>query len=272
IAGSPASEGLWAKQIGWTKGPPVMLSSSYRISPIKAFHAVWMRTSTIDVGLYLGTKGPGPSPFNRGPEMVPLAGRSRLLATFNAAFYSRDGAAGFYTHGTLYEPMVRGLATFIERVNGTVDIIPWVGGPHPGQEIVTARQNLTLLTAGGRPTPRALDQSHWRYWGETVHVVPAVWRSALCVDESGNLRYGAGPDLTAAGLALAMAHIGCLRSMELDINADWPIFVSYRAQGGRIPTMVIPNPNQWANRHLTYSLRDFFAIYVRSGKNVSIPW
>ena len=69
-----------------------------------------------------------------------------------------------------------------------------------------------------------------------------------------------------------MAHIGCLRTMELDINADWPIFVSYHAQGGRIPTMVVPNPNQWASRHITYSLRDFFAIYVRSDRNVSIPW
>ncbi len=204
--------------------------------------------------------------------MVPLIGRSRLLATFNAAFYEKDGAAGFYTNRTLYEPMVRGLATFIERADRTVDIIPWTGGPHPGADIVTARQNLTLLTAGGRPTSRALDMNGWGYWGGTVHGVPAVWRSALCVDEAGNLRYGAGQDLTAAGLAVAMAHIGCLRTMELDINADWPIFVSYRAQGGRIPTMVVPNPNQWANRHLTYSLRDFFAIYVRSGRNVSIPW
>ena len=46
----------------------------------------------------------------RGPEQVPAGNRSRLLATFNSGFYEKDAAAGFYTNGLLYHPMIRGLA------------------------------------------------------------------------------------------------------------------------------------------------------------------
>ncbi len=260
----------WQRLDAWS---PVASVYSTSFTPtgqpgVRAY-ATWMRSSTTDLALYPGYEGPGATTLPRGPEMVPLSGRGRLLATFNSGFYESDQAAGFYTNRTLYFPMVRGLATVVRYTSGRVNVISWAGGPRPGANILMARQNLPLLVANSRPTALSANNAAW---GLTLHGVPDVWRTALGVDASGNLIYAAAPAQTSSTLAAIMVQLRCVRAMELDINPEWPIFVAYGARGAAGPSLIVPNPNQIPGRFLYPSTKDFFALFVRQRVGAPQPW
>jgi hypothetical protein len=201
--------------------------------------------------------------------MVPVTARPTLLATFNSGFYEKDAAGGFYVNNTLYFPMVNGLATVVEYTNGTVDIVNWAGGPSPGLNIVMARQNLALLVDNHAPTAVSTVPSQW---GITLHGVPAVWRTGLGIDDMGNLLYVAAPNQTAASLAQILVKLGVVRGMQLDINPEWPIFVTYGGPGAAAPSLFVPNPNQIPSRFLYSSTKDFFAVFERQATVTSQPW
>ena len=228
-----------------------------------------MHSATTDLALYPGYEGPGVTPLSRGPEMVPLNARTRLLATFNSGFYQADHAAGFYVNHTLYFAMVRGLATVVRYSDGTVDVMAWRGGPRPGPNVVMARQNLPLLVDRGRVNPLASNNAAW---GLTLHGVAAVWRTALGIDAKGDLTYVAAPAQTSWSLAHILLEMHCVRAMELDINPEWPIFVSYAHPGAQGPSLFVPNPNQIPDRFLYSSTKDFFALYATTRPGEPQPW
>jgi hypothetical protein len=132
-----------------------------------------------------------------------------------------------------------------------------------------ARQNLWLMVDGGAPTS-SLEVSF--KWGVTLHGVPAVWRTALGIDARGNLIYVAAPEQTAPSLAQILVDVGAVRGMQLDINPEWPIFVTYAGAGAAGPALFVPNPNQIPERFLYSSTKDFFAVYRRSAAAVGPPW
>jgi hypothetical protein len=261
----------WSNPEPWTGAPPAVLVTSLITDPQGDVATIaWFRSHRTQLALYPGTGNPGPTAASRGPEEVPLTARRNLVATFNSGFYEKDGAAGFYVHGTLYHPMLSGLATVVAYASGKIDIIRWTGGRRPGPGIVMARQNLPLLVSGGNVSPHADILSDW---GITWHGGLAVWRSAIGVDRNGNLIYAAGPAQTVSSIARVMVHAGAVRAMQLDINPEWPILVTFgRPDAGR-PTLATPNPNQIPTRFLYPSLKDFFAIYLRTTPGVQPqPW
>jgi hypothetical protein len=262
----------WSVRDTWAGHGPVVALLNLHLQGQAAgviAYAGWIRTAATDLGLYLGYEGPGVTNLSRGPEAVPSTGISRLLATFNSGFYEKDGAAGFYTNHTLYFPMLKGLATLVRYTNGTVGITQWAGGPTPGPTVLMARQNLPLLVNNSAPT--ALTANNYA-WGLTLHGAPAVWRSALGIDKNGNLIYAAASDQTAASMARIMVTLHCVRAMELDINPEWPIFVTYAGPGAAKPTLDVPNPNQVADRFLYTSTKDFFAVFLSRSPGEAQPW
>ena len=262
----------WRHLDTWYHAAPSILTTSFAPNPAVpsvVAYAAWIRTSTSDLSLYLGYKGPDASYPNRGPEMVPPSARPRLLATFNSGFYEADGAAGFYVHHTLYHPMIVGLATVVRYTNGRVDVTRWTGGPRPGPTIQMARQNLPLLVNAGRPTPLSANNA---LWGLTLGGVPAVWRSALGIDAKGNLMYVAAPAQTSSSLAAILVQLHVVRAMELDINPEWPIFVAYGGPGAAGASLDVPNPNQVASRFLYTSTKDFFAVFATRRPGEAQPW
>lgn len=232
-------------------------------------YVAWINSSATDIALYPGYKGPGPSTLPRGPQMVPVAARSRLLATFNSGFYESDAEAGFFTNNTLYFPMVKGAATLIRYKDGSVDIKAWDGGKNPGANVLMARQNLPLLVDNSLPTS---DSSNNALWGLTLHGAPAVWRTALGIDTNGNLLYVAASEQTAHSLALIMSKLKVVRAMELDINPAWPIFVTYANRGASGPSLFVPNSNQVSTRFLYSSTKDFFAVFMSKRAGEPQPW
>jgi len=261
----------WKLKDPWSKGNS-LYTTSFLLGPGQpgvTAYAAWIRTSTSDLALYPGYEGPGPTSLSRGPEEVPLSARVRLLATFNAGFYETDARAGFYVHHTLYYPMLAGLATVVRYRNGRVDVITWHGGARPPANVLMARQNLSLLVAKARPTRASALNAQW---GVTLHGVPAVWRTALGIDAQGNLIYAAAPNQTSASLASLMVTLHAVRAMELDINPEWPIFVTYGSAGALGATLFVPNPNQIPNRFLYPSTKDFFAVFASQRPGETQPW
>jgi Phosphodiester glycosidase len=274
VSPAQAGEGQWVTQDPWSPAPPSVMTTNFRPEPAQpsiVAYAAWMRSSSTQLALYPGYKGPGPTAagVDRGQEMVPVAARAGLLATFNSGFYEADASGGFYAHGTLFFPMVNGLATVVSYTNGTVDIINWTAGTTPAPDVVMARQNLPMLVDGGTATAATNVPSEW---GITLGGVPAVWRTGLGIDAKGNLIYVAAPAQTAASLAQILIQLGSVRAMQLDINPEWPIFVTYGGPGAASPTLFVPNPNQISNRFLYSSTKDFFALYQRVPGMVQQPW
>lgn len=261
----------WSNPEPWTGAPPAVLITRLATDTQgDAATVAWFRSSRTQLALYPGTGNPGPTTANRGPEEVPAAARGHVVATFNSGFYEKDAPAGFYTHGTLYHPMLPGLATVVAYSDGTVDIVRWSGGARPGSGIVMARQNLGLLVNDARISPVADILSDW---GITWKGGYAVWRSAIGVDRNGNLLYAAGPAQTVSSLARVMVDAGAVRAMQLDINPEWPILVTFGRPGAGRPVLVTPNPNQIPSRFLYPSLKDFFAVYLRTTPGVTAqPW
>lgn len=263
----------WRARDTWSGSTPSIYTTTFlpNASPAGVVgYAAWIRTSTTDLALYLGYEGPGPAAgLPRGPEQVPPTVNSRLLATFNSGFYSKDGPAGFYVHHTLYYPMVHGLATVVRYTNGTVNIVPWSSGARPGPNVLMARQNLPLLVNGGVPTPLSRNNAAW---GVTLGLVPDVWRSALGIDKNGNLFYAAAPSQTSATLAALMVQLHAVRAMQLDINPAWPIFVSYNGPHAQGPVLDVANPNQISTRFLSVSQKDFFVVYKSLRLGEDQPW
>ena len=262
----------WRRLDTWYRAPASILTTSFAPNaavPSILAYAVWIRSASTDLSLYLGYKGPDPSYPNRGPEMVPPSVRVRLLATFNSGFYEADGAAGFYVNHTLYHPMVDGLATVVRYTNGKVDVIRWASGARPGPTVQMARQNRPLLVNAGRATPLSSNNA---LWGLTLGGVAAVWRTALGIDAKGNLIYVAAPEQTSSSLAAILVQLHVVRAMELDINPEWPIFVTYGGSGARGASLDVPNPNQVPNRFLYPSTKDFFAVYITHRPGEAQPW
>ena len=272
ISPAEAGEGTWVAQDAWSGSPPSIMTTSFRpdaADPSTVAYATWIRTASTQLALYPGYEGPGSTTLDRGPEMVPVAARQTLLATFNSGFYEKDSAAGFYVNNTLYFPMVNGLATVVEYTNGSVDLVDWLGGPSPGPNVVMARQNLPLLVDNHAATAQSAVGGDW---GVTLGGVPAVWRTGLGIDDKGNLMYVAAPNQTAATLAQILVKLGAVRAMQLDINPEWPIFVTYGGPGAASPALFVPNPNQIPNRFLYSSTKDFFAVYQRPPLATPLPW
>jgi len=267
-----AGEGQWTPMDSWSSGPPSVMTTTFRPDPANSSvvaYASWIRTATTQLALFLGYQGPGATSLDRGPEQVPSAGRDKLLATFNSGFYEADSAEGFYTNATTYFPLVKGHATLVRYVDGSVDVVDWQGGSTPGPNVVMARQNLALLVNDGQATPEAANNGAY---GITLGGVPAVWRTGIGIDAHGDLIYATAASQTSQSLAQIFLHLGCVRAMQLDINPAWPIFVTYGGPNAADPALFVPNSQQVPWRFLSSSTKDFFAVYLKTPGAIAQPW
>jgi hypothetical protein len=258
-------EGTWRATGQLVHGIPPVLVTTYRPDPAYprvVAYVAWIDHARTQLALYPGRyEPPGASP--RGPMEVPPDQRRRLLATFNSGFTYGDGHGGFGVDGQTVQPLRPGDGTVVAYRNGRVDVVAWQGGSQLPPWLVLARQNLPLLVDGGRPSPTLTDPN--AFWGYTLGNAVRVWRSGIGIDRHGNLIYAAADLQTAASLADIFVHLGAVRAMELDINPEWPSFITYGSSGGLDAVKLVPNDQQSTQRYLVPDDRDFFAVYRRSG-------
>jgi hypothetical protein len=196
-------------------------------------------------------------------------GTNHLLATFNSGFTHGDGHGGFSIGNHTYARLSSGLGTLVAYENGRVDVTAWHGAPNPGTGVVFARQNLPLIVDHRRPNPNLNDGPQW---GATLGNAIRVWRSGVGIDRHGNVIYAAANDQTVRTLAAILIHVGAVRAIELDINAEWPTFITYAHKSGLLPGKLVPNGQQPGNRYLVPDDRDFFAVYSRTKGSVAVPF
>lgn len=261
-------EGVWhATFVPGGSDSPVLITS-YRPEPAYpqlVAGVAWINQDTTSIQLYPGRAEPAVAMPSRGPMEVPPSRRGKLVAAFNSAFKLADSGGGFAYDGHTYAPLRDGLATIAGLRDGKVNIFDWHSGPVAGPNVAYARQNLPLIVDHSRPNPNLSDGPQW---GATLGNAVQVWRSAAGIDSHGNLIYAAADYQTVSSLAQIMIHAGAVRAMELDINAYWPSFITYRFPGARDPANLLPDMQRSPYRYLTPDDRDFFAVYIRRAPGV----
>ena len=267
-------EGVWRPIRPSVNGGPPVLVTTFRTEleyPQIVAYVAWFDPTRTEIAYYPGRYEP-PHAAVRGPMMVPHDQRWRLLATFNGGFTYEDGENGSSDNGRKNEPLKDGNATLIGYRDGRVAIVKWSGGPSAGPDVAWARQSLAPIVWNGRLNPLLDENPNSPQWGFTLGGVTRVWRTGVGIDRRGNLIYVAADDQTVITVAKILQHVGAVRAMEFDINADWHTLITYGHRHGLVPTMVGPNPNQSPTRYLVPDDRDFFAVYRRLPGPVTIPF
>ena len=217
------------------------------------------------VGLHLhsGTTDAGTLGWRYGPS-VGGAELGRLAAAFNGGFKLSTDSGGFEAYGRVGAPLRDGVGSIVTYSDGTTDIGSWHQGvPAPGKQVVSVRQNLSLLIDHGAA---ALSAGCDSCWGATVGGVSSTARSALGITPDGHLIWAAGAQLTVSQLADALRGAHVVRAVELDINHDWVAGYLYGHRGGKGPPAPVPALSAQhgiSGEYLAPWSRDFFTIVAR---------
>ena len=267
-------EGVWHRTGPTVDGHPPVLVTTYRPSteyPSIVAYVLWVDHTRTDLAYYPGRYEP-PNAVDRGPMMVPVDQRHRLLATFNGAFTHVDTNNGSAVNGHTNEPLIDGNATLVGYRNGTVNIVKWTGGPTAPADVAWARQSLTPILWDGKLNPELNTDPNSIQWGYTLGGVTFTPRTGVGIDAHGNLMFVVASEATVISLAQILQHIGAVRGMEFDINPEWHTLIAYSHKNGLGPTMVEPQPQQSPDRYLTPDDRDFMAVFSKVPGPVTVPF
>ena len=267
-------EGVWRRTGPLVNGGPPVLVTSYRPStvyPSIVAYVLWIDHTRTDLAYYPGRYEP-PDAVARGPMMVPVDQRNRLLATFNGGFTHVDTNNGSAVNGHTNEPLIDGNATLVGYRDGSVNIVKWSGGPDAPADVAWARQSLTPILWDGKLNPELNTDPNSVQWGYTLGGVTFTPRTAVGVDAHGNVMFVVASEATVISLAQILQHIGAVRGMEYDINPEWHTLITYSHSHGLGPTMVEPQNQQSPDRYLTPDDRDFMAVYTKVPGPVTVPF
>jgi hypothetical protein len=125
------------------------------------------------------------------------------------------------------------------------------------------RQNLPLLVDHGSAASTVDCVS---CWGATLGGVSDPARSALGINNLGQLVWAGGEHLTVSDLASALVGAHVMRAVELDINPEWVASYLYGHRGGHgplAPVPVMPGQQGIPGQFLVPWSRDFFTIEAK---------
>ncbi len=224
---------------------------------------VWMNGSLVKLVQHPGYKDPGHLSLWSQPDTISIAERAGLLATFNSGFKMKDAHGAFYANGNMVGKLNPGAASLIIYKDGHTDVGMWGNQVILTPDVLSVRQNLTLLINHGAITVNSSTRL-WP-WASTMSNNSYIWRSGIGVTASGDLVYVIGDALSLHSLASILLRAGAVRAMELDINSGWVSYMWY----GPGPTATTPVPHKLLPFHVplsgyfTQTSRDFFAVYSR---------
>ncbi len=267
-------EGVWRHTGPLVDGGPPVLVTTYRPSteyPSTVAYVLWIDHSRTDLAYYPGRYEP-PSAVDRGPMMVPVDQRHRLLATFNGGFTHVDTNNGSAVNGHTNEPLIEGNATLVGYRDGRVNVVKWTGGPNAPADVAWARQSLTPILWDGKLNPELNTDPNSIQWGYTLGGVTFTPRTAVGIDSHGNVMFVVASEATVISLAQILQHIGAVRGMEFDINPAWHTMITYSHKDGLGPTMIEPQPQESPDRYLTPDDRDFMAVFSKVPGPVTVPF
>jgi len=258
------------------KGIPAIYETDVRVDPVHTSYVAglaWMDPKLLSAQLYSGSFIPGGGPYKYSAPITSDASKS-LVAAFNAGFRIQDSQAGYYTDGKYVAPLRKGAASVVILKDGLMEVGEWGRDFNMGTSVASVRQNLDLIVDKGKVV-KGLDASNSAKWGTVIGNSIFVWRSGIGETADGALVYVGGPSLTVRTLAIILQHAGCIRAMELDINADWVQYSTYSAPYGQPVTgangtKLLPSMIESPARYFaTWMNRDFFTMSLRSSPSTS---
>jgi hypothetical protein len=253
-------EGVWQPVGSPVDGIPALYAT--RVRPDSVHTSVLASMLWIDTKLthamlvpgYIEPCGPAPS-----QGALPRQYWPSVLANFNGGFRLQDSQGGYYYHGHLVAPLVRGRASAVIYVDGSIKIGAWGRDLVMTPEVSVVLQNLDLVIDGGKSqvTSGASFQ-----WGATTHGESYAWRSALGERADGSLVYIGSPGLSAQTMAATLVKAGVVRAMVLDMNNWWVagFYFTHRADGSPVCAKLDPNIQEGCIRFLNRYKRDSFQI------------
>jgi len=267
-SGSVAGEGVWHPVETDAAGVPIVEWAGLRPDArhtSELAYVAWMSQKALSFQLHPGSQQPGGS-FPT-PDDIPAGARTNLIATWNGGFKvtPNDSLSGYYEDGTTVRALVDGKASEVFYKDGSLKIGSWGRDLKMTPQVVSVRQNLSLLVDNGHAMS-AGNSGSGSQWGLTVNNAFFVPRSGVGITAKGDIVYVGGAALSVNTLAQLLKQAGAVNAMELDINADWTSYMYYTITSGNAAD---PTPNKlWdfmqpADRYYQPSSRDFVAVYKR---------
>ena len=266
-----AGEGQWHPAGRLVHGVPAVYEAFLRPDALHTSLVVgvaWMDTKLLKATLYSGSLIPGGGPYRYTAPIQPGPARS-VVAAFNAGFLMSNSNGGYYTQGKTIVPLRSGGASVVIYRGGSVALGAWGRDVHMTPNVVSVRQNLTLLVDGGKPVA-GLNANDTTQWGATLGNQVYVWRSGLGITKNGALVYVGGPGLNITTLAQLLVRAGAVRAMELDINTDWVNYATFApkapngpaspANGKDLLSYMSGDPSRY---FASWWARDFFTMSAR---------
>ena len=233
---------------------------------------VWLDPRLLSFTLYSGSLIPGGGPFLHTAPMSE-ADALNLVAAFNSGFKDGDSHGGYFAEGRAEVPLVDGIASAVIYADGTLRIGTWGSEISMTPDVVSVRQNMTLLIDNGVINP-ATSSEPYSSWGVTWPGGATTNRSALGVTAQGAELFGGGVGLTVPQITQAIASAGAVRAMELDANDIYPNFSFFTPAPGAPAsalngTEVVPGFSG-PERYFTASWnRDFFTALARPASGLT---
>ena len=183
---------------------------------------VWLDPRLLSFTLYSGSLIPGGGPYlDTAP--ISAADAVNLVAAFNSGFKNGDSHGGYFVEGRAEVPLVDGIASAVIFADGTMQIGTWGSEVSMTPDVVSVRQNMTLLIDNGVINP-ATSSEPYSSWGITWPGGATTNRSALGVTAQGAELFAGGVGLSVPQITQAIASTGAVRAMELDVNDIYPNF------------------------------------------------
>jgi hypothetical protein len=249
----------WHPVVKVPGAPPVVFTAVTQPDPLHRSIVVGValvRSAAVQAHLMPGTVQPAQS---GSPGQIPSGQLPEVAAAFNSGFKMSGYSGGFFLEGTTVRDLIVGKASAVIDDTGHLTVGQWGRDVQMGPHVRAVRQNLALIVDHGGPVS-GLDRNTDQRWGNARNQLQYTWRSALGVTSSGDIVYVAGNKLNLATLATALAQVGVVTGMELDIHSGMEFFSSWRSDGGGsakphrlLAAMVGP-----ADRYVAPDERDFF--------------
>lgn len=249
----------WHSIVRTPGAPPLVYTAFVQPDPLHRSVVVGVgliRSSAVHAHLMAGTSQP---PGFGSPGRIPRFALPDRVAAFNSGFKMSAQPGGFFLDGIALPDLVDGKASAVIDDAGQLTVGQWGRDVRMTPHVVAVRQNLALIVEAGRAVP-GLDRNTDRRWGSTRNQLQYTWRSGMGVTSHGDVVYVAGDKLNLVTLASAMAQVGVVTGMELDIHNGMEFFTFWKAaaSGTLGPQRLMATMSGPANRYVRPEGRDFF--------------
>ena len=282
---SPVSPPQPAEGVWQPAGRPVANCSAMYVTFVRpddvhtsyTIGIAWMDPKLLRATLYSGSQIPGGGPYKYSAPVTAQQALT-LVSAFNAGFRMGDSQGGYYTDHRVVSPLIPGKASAVVYKDGTMNVGAWGSQVTMTPDVVSVRQNLSLLVNNGQVVP-GLNTNDQSQWGATLGGTAFVWRSGFGVTANGAEIYVGGPSLSITALAEILQKAGCVRAMEFDMNVDWVNFSYYNpplgqpasaANGDMLVNTATEQMTGGPERYFqTWWARDFYTMNARYAANAT---